>query len=166
MRTRDIMKGISALQTAQPSETLADAARKMTEHGVSALPVVDDNRRVVGMISERDLLGRLEQESKARGLKSFQSPLALLTVEISNEDLNGLAQSLSEVGKTRVEEAMTREVVLANEDDSVGALLQRMTERNINHIPVVKDENLTGLVARQDVVSGLANLSRQKPELL
>ena len=158
------MKGTPALQTAQASETLADVARKMQEHKVSALPVVDENRRVVGMISERDLLGRIEQESKAQGLKSFQSPLALLTVESSTEDLSRLAESFSKVGQTRVEEAMTREVVLANEDDSVGALLQRMTERNINHMPVVKGETLTGLAARQDLLSALSKRAQENPE--
>ena len=169
MKTRDIMQSVSALQTARPSETLAGVARKMTEHRVSALPVVNDSFRVVGMISERDLLSRAEQSSKTEDLKIlksplFHSPFALLQEESSTEELSDLAQSFSKVGQTKVEEAMTRDVVLANEEDSVGALVQRMTEHNINHIPIAKDGTLTGLVARQDVLCALSNFARENPK--
>ena len=139
MKTRD-MQGMSVLQKVWPSETLAGVAGKMTEYGVSALPIVDDNCRVVGMISERDLLTRIEQSPKTQGLKSVQSPLAPLTAESSTQYLNSWAQFSLNVGKTKVEEATTRAVVLADEEDCLGALVQRLTERNINDIPVVKDE--------------------------
>ena len=147
MQIRDIMKNGNALQTILPGETLADAARKMRNQKVSALPVVDDNRHVVGMISERDLTGKCEPS------------WTLLASESRTEDASRLAQCSSEAGRIRVEDAMTKEVVVASENDSVGALLQQMTGRGVNHVPVVKGENLLGMVARQDVLSSLSDFA-------
>ena len=152
MQIRDIMKNGNALQTILPGETLADAARKMRNQKVSALPVVDDNRHVVGMISERDLTGKCEPS------------WTLLASESRTEDASRLAQCSSEAGRIRVEDAMTKEVVVASENDSVGALLQQMTGRGINHVPVVKGENLLGMVARQDVLSSLSDYAGKNPK--
>ncbi|WP_291323761.1 CBS domain-containing protein [Desulfonatronospira sp.] len=160
------MRRGDALQTIQRGETLADAARKMEEHRVSALPVVDENRRVVGIVSERDVARKSEQECETESLKTLQAPLVFLSRDTSAEDLSRLAQGFSQVGRTRVEEVMTKDVIKVDEEDPVETLLQQMDEREVNHIPVVRGENLTGIVARQDIVSGLANLSRQKPDLL
>ena len=159
------MRRGDALQTVQRDETLADAARKMEEHRVSALPVVDENRRVVGIISERDVARKSEQECETESLKTLQAPLVFLSRDTSAEDLSKLAQAFSQLGRTRVEEAMTTDVIKVDEEDPVGTLLEQMDERVVNHVPVVRGESLAGMVARQDVVSGLANLARQKPDL-
>lgn len=169
MQTREIMTGTTALQTVRPSETATDAIRKMRENKVSALPVVDKDQRVLGMVSERDLVSKFEQVARAEGLKTFPVSLGLLASEdgseSSAEDFNRLARSYSKLGQTSAEEVMTKEVVLANEEDSVGELLQRMADRDINHIPVVREERLVGVVARQDLVSALSGLARKNPRI-
>lgn len=164
---RDIMRGASVLQTVRPNETLADAARKMREHKVSALPVMGEDRRVVGMISERDLTAKYEQESKAQGLRTLQASfVAWVTPESSVDDVGRLIQDLSAAGRMSVEKAMTTDIVIVDEEDSVGTLLQRMAERNVNHVPVVSGDRLTGIVARQDVLSALSGLAEGTPEII
>ncbi len=169
MKTREIMTGATALQTVRPSETVTDAIRKMREKRVSALPVVDEDQHVLGMVSERDLVSKCEQAAKTEGLKTVPVSLGLLASEgdseSSAEDFNRLAQCYSKLGRTSAEEVMTREVVVANEEDSVGELLQRMADREINHIPVVSGDRLTGIVARQDLVSALSSLARKNPKI-
>lgn len=164
VKARDMMRTAN-VQTVQSNDTLADAARKMMEGNVSALPVLDKDRRVVGMISERDLATKCEQESKTECLKNLQTPMAWLTSESGTTDAGGLMKSLSALGRTNVGEVMTSKVVTMNEDDSVGAMLQQMAERNVNHVPVVSSGGrLTGIVARQDVISALSSLAKAKPE--
>ena len=118
---RDIMRGAAVLQTVRPNDTLADAARKMREHKVSALPVMDEDRLVVGMISERDLTTKYEQESKTQGLRTLQAAfVAWVTPESSVDDVGRLIQDLSGVGRMSVEEAMTTDTVMVVEEDFCG----------------------------------------------
>jgi len=167
---REIMSGTDALQTISPSETVTDAAKKMRERKVSALPVVDENRCLVGIISERDLTSRCEQASEAEGLKTLfissggsHVPLALLSDEKEEETVNKLVQCFSGVGRTPVEQVMRTDVVTASEEDSVVTVLQWMHQRQATHIPVVKEERLVGIVARQDVLSALSKLAQEGP---
>lgn len=55
MNVRNIMTGGSAVVTIRPHETIADAAAKLVEHQIGALPVVDDQGGPVGLIAEREL---------------------------------------------------------------------------------------------------------------
>lgn len=58
MQVRDVMQ--AKVITATPGETVRDAARRLLAHRISAVPVVDDRGRVIGIVSEGDLMRRPE----------------------------------------------------------------------------------------------------------
>jgi CBS domain-containing protein len=106
--------------TASPTETVAAVAEQLNSRRVGALVVVDAER-VVGIVSERDVV-RLVAESGA----------AALTRPVSS--------------------CMTKDVQFAEPGESVDALLSRMTDRRIRHLPVCTRERLVGLVSIGDLV--------------
>lgn len=64
MRAADVMT--SDVITVDEDASAQEAAKLMAEHGISAVPVIDHNRRVIGMVSEGDLLHRAETGTERR----------------------------------------------------------------------------------------------------
>ncbi len=159
MRTKDIMTSGNSVHRVKRGQSLSEASMMMRQHKVSALPVVDAEDRVVGIVSERDLAERCSRECADRGISALDVPLDWISFAPGTgpQDMDNLIQTFSAVGRSSVDEVMTSDVVTAFEDDEVGSLLEKMTQRNVNHIPVIKNNGrLAGIVARGDVVTAMA----------
>ncbi|HEY2776217.1 MAG TPA: CBS domain-containing protein [Candidatus Binatia bacterium] len=123
MKVRDIRKSSSVpLQTVTPDHTVREAVEVLCRFNIGALPVLDIEGSLVGIISERDVL-RLCCRDDGPAMLS-----------------------------TRVRDVMTREVVVAVPDDSVEYVMRVMTERRVRHLPVLEDHNLVAIVSIGDVV--------------
>ena len=103
-----------------PDITLSDACAELDSRRVGAL-IVCDGDRVVGVISERDVVKAVAADGAA-----------------------GLARPVSAY--------MTRDVVFAEPGETVTILMGRMTDRRIRHLPVLKDNRLSGVISIGDVV--------------
>ena len=122
MLVSQILKGKGDLVfTASPQETVAAAAALLLARRVGAMVIVDSSDKVVGILSERDIV-RVVAERGA----------ASLTEQISG--------------------CMSRDVVFAHPNDSVGALLELMTDRRIRHLPVLSEGRLAGIISIGDLV--------------
>jgi CBS domain-containing protein len=137
---RDIMqrKVVQVYATA----TLAEAARLMLDHGINSLPVLDESDRVVGMIGIRDVL-RVPRPSGS------ETPI------LKWDRLDEKAKSLR---TTSVKEVMARRVVAVDESASVVDVAALMANRGLHPIPVMRGEELLGVVGRADVVRVLLDL--------
>ena len=121
--------------TASPNETVAAAAALLQSRHVGALVIVDDQDRVAGILSERDIV-RVVAEKGGAGL----------SLPISS--------------------CMSSEVVFASPNETVHSLLERMTDRRIRHLPVLKDGRLAGLVSIGDLVKSKIAESEAEAENL
>jgi len=108
--------------TITPNETVAAAAGLLHARRVGAMVVMDAKDQVAGILSERDVVRAV---SDGGGQGALSRP---------------------------VSEFMTKEVVFADPSESVDALLSRMTDRRIRHLPVCKDGRLLGIVSIGDLV--------------
>lgn len=126
MQTRDIMT--SPVVTVTPDTSLKDAAAALVEHGINAVPVVGDGRRLVGIVSEADLLRLEEPHGAGRG-----SPPA-------------------RKGPRTVREVMTRAVYTMPEDADAAAAARLMLRHGLKSIPVVAGGLVVGIVARRDLL--------------
>jgi len=106
--------------TATPSETVGAICALLHSRKVGAMVVMDSDR-VVGIVSERDLVRALAEE----GAGALSKP---------------------------VSSCMTRDVHFAEPNETVNALLSRMTDRRIRHLPVCEGERLVGIVSIGDLV--------------
>ncbi len=107
--------------TVSPTDSVAAVAALLHARRVGAMVVVEGERDVAGIVSERDIV-RVVAESGAAGLDK------------------------------PVSACMTRDVIFAEPQESVNALLERMTDRRIRHLPVCEDHRLVGIVSIGDLV--------------
>jgi CBS domain-containing protein len=121
------------VRTLRDSTALADAARILDELGVSALPVVDHNGHLIGVLERADLLraGRL-RHTAARGEARFWWPEA------------------------SVEECMQSSVPVMSPDQPLQQCARRMLERGLRRVYVVGDHELEGVVSTREMMAAVA----------
>jgi len=138
MRVVDVMT--ADVETAQPDWSLKQAARAMIESGVSGLPVVDEDGRLVGIITEADFIEAEAGRSMGRR-RLF-------------ETVFGERKTLvpSTVGA-----AMTREPISVDRNTSISEAARLMTRHNVKRLPVIDpDGRLEGIISRGDVLVAFA----------
>ena len=153
MRARDVMT--SEVVSIDVKESVFDAAELLLGAGVSAAPVVDDKGAVVGIVSEADLIRRAEIDTTAK--KSWLA--RLLDSEVS------AAHDFVAANTRRVSDVMTRDVVTAAEDATLGELVALMERHGIKRIPIVRGRVLLGVVSRSDLLRALLSREPDRPTL-
>jgi len=138
---QDLM--VKDVVTIKRGADLHEAARVLSEHRISGMPVVDDDNRVIGVISEADLL-----------------VLAGLRKEHTFKDVlrNILGEPIPTRSKTgsKVENVMSFPPITSKADDTVGDVAQILDERRIKRLPVVdNDGRLLGIISRADIVRAI-----------
>jgi len=132
MRAKDVMSnGVMSLAS---DATVIEAARLLVNCHVSAMPVVDEAARRVGIVSEADLL-----RCMADGNDPTEEPFG--------------------VRSRKVVDIMTRDIVTADEDMPVAALAKLMTERRVKRLPILRDGAVVGIVSRIDLLRALISLN-------
>jgi CBS domain-containing protein len=137
MLVKDVME--SPVITIHPEATLRQAAERMLEHGINGLPVVDDEECVVGIIGLKDIL-RAPMPSLARARVSRLTPIG------------DIARHLE---ARRVNQVMATRVWSVKEDDPVMAAVAIMVNQGLHPVPVLRDEQLVGVISRADAVRAL-----------
>jgi len=141
--TRDVI-------TVKRDMSLKDLARLLTEKGISGVPVVDDLNRVIGIVTEADIIFQTGQK-RSRGLREF---LRELIGEPHPKDTRG---PLSEL---RVEDIMSTPVITATPDMDIRDVAIILAEKRIKRMPVVdSDGRLIGIISRQDIVRAVSHES-------
>jgi CBS domain-containing protein len=135
-------------------ETIEAAWRRMREQQLGALPVIDATDRLVGILTEQDLLGRLAPH---RGRRWWQTILA------ERDQL--AADYVKAVGLT-VWDLMTAMAVAIGPDASGDEAANLMRQHGIGALPVVADGLYIGLVTRADVLDHLSWPARTRPGMV
>jgi len=143
MRARDLMT--TNLVTIPPTTPLQVVAATLAERGFSGVPVVDADGRLLGLVTEGDLIRRLAApEDKPRSwLRDFFAPAGRQAAQFARTH-----------GRT-AQDAMTTALVTAEEDTPVERIAKVMEERGIRRVPVVRDGRLVGIVSRADLIRAL-----------
>jgi CBS domain-containing membrane protein len=139
VRASDIMT--REVLTVKRDTPLHAVAELMAEKTVSGVPVLDENGRVAGIISEKDFLAHIGARDKTH----FMSFVA--------EYLKGKDCAVASLRSQKAEDIMTSPALTVTEDVSAGEIATIFTGKNINRVPVTDIEgNLTGIVSRADIV--------------
>jgi CBS domain-containing protein len=144
VRASDLMT--TELVTIRTTQSIKEAADLMLHHRIGALPVLDSQDRLAGIISQSDLIRRCElgTERKRHGLARFFTD----TVTLAEEYVRSHAMTAGDV--------MTMALVTARPDASLADIADLMEKHGINRIPILENERLVGIVARHDLVRALA----------
>jgi CBS domain-containing protein len=133
LAVRDLMT--ERPRSVAPDTALRDAALDMVRAGVAGLPVVEEDGRVVGMLSQRELLQHLLTKYLARGGAPAAQP--------------------PDARPRQVRDVMTRQVMCVNPDQPVAEVAAMMSNKDVDRVPVVRDGRLVGFLTRGDIVRKL-----------
>ena len=128
---------------------VSEIARLISTHAISGLPVVDENNKVVGVITELDMIVR-----NAR----FKMPTYFVILDsiIYLERPKHFQERLRHVLGTTAEEIMSKPPATIAPNASIEELASLMVDRRMNPIPVVENDKLVGIVSRTDIIRLMA----------
>ena len=139
MQAKDVMT--ANVVSVSPEHSVRHAARIMLDHRISGLPVLDDDGRVVGILTEGDLMRRSELGVQA---------LAPVDRQSGTEESNAGAYVKSHSWK--VADVMTSDPVKVDEETPLPRIAALMVERGIKRVPVMRGEHLVGIVSRAELL--------------
>jgi CBS domain-containing protein len=140
MRVRDVMT--EQVLTIGPEAPIRDVARILVEHRISGIPVCDIEGRVVGVVSEADILYKEHDPAEGHAGGS----LGWLVDGRPDPKRWAKAEALTAA------RAMTAPAITIAPAESVEMAARTMSERGVNRLPVVDGETLVGIVTRADLV--------------
>jgi CBS domain-containing protein len=146
MRARDVMQ--RGVKTVAPETSIEQAVHLMLALRISGLPVVNDAGSVVGMLSEGDLIRRVELGTTLK-IPAWQAWFA-------SSDPQARAYVRSHARK--VEEVMTTPVVSVSPDTELSEVVALMESRRIKRVPVIESGRLVGILTRSDLIRALSSL--------
>jgi CBS domain-containing protein len=145
MKARDVM--VSHVITVGPELDLKAVANTLVANGISAVPVVAIDGRVVGIISERDLMRRAvsgAERKRSWWLETFSSAEQLM------------AEFVKAHGR-KAKDVMRRQVISIDADTSLQEIANLLEKHGIKRVPVIDNGRLVGIVSRANLVQALAS---------
>lgn len=142
MQARDIMT--TSVITADPAMSVSDIAKLLLDYRISAVPVLDENGKLAGVVSEGDLMRRSDlgtERERSWWLEMF-----------------GATDRPSDYIKShgrKAEDVMTRDVITVSPDTSVADIAATLERKHIKRVPVIEDGKLVGLVSRSNLLGAL-----------
>jgi CBS domain-containing protein len=135
-----------------PDAPLMQAVRIMLQHHISGLPVIDAERNLLGIVTEGDLLRRVEigtQRRRARWLEFLIGP-------------GRLASEYAHACGRRVHEVMTKDVLTVVQNTPLADIVKLMERHRVKRLPVVDhDGGVVGIVTRANLLRALASVARE-----
>ena len=147
LKVREIM--ITNVVTAKPDTTVGELADILAKNKISGVPVVDDQGRVLGMVSEADII--LQDVDL-----HFPYYIQFLESVIYLQSVHKFEERFKKAFGSKVTEVMSDEVVSVSPDATVREVATLMADRNVNRLPVTENERLVGIVTRGDIVRAIA----------
>jgi CBS domain-containing protein len=145
MKARDVM--VSPVITVKTSTPVREVAKTLLEKRISAVPVVDEKGKLVGMVSEGDLMHRAEAGTEQR--RSWWLRL------VSGDDV--LAADYIKSHARKAADVMTPNVITATPDTPLDEIALLLEKNGIKRVPIVKDGQLVGIVTRANLVQAVAS---------
>lgn len=143
LTVRDVMT--THVYSIAPTETLRSAARYMLAHGIRALPVVEDDGELLGIVTHKELLHHLipvyVQRSKSGEYRAVTKAQAA-ALPVDPQD-------------TPVRDVMSRTVLCLSEDQTLAEVANLLNSKDIDRFPVVREGRVIGFLTRADLIRRL-----------
>ena len=145
MKAKDIMT--SRVVTVDPDTPVIEIAALLLERKISAVPVIDDNDAIVGIVSEGDLIHR-EEIGTAEKKRSWWLGMFAGSTELAEDYVRSHGHSAQDV--------MTRDVVSVGEDAELTEIAELLETHHIKRVPVVRNGELVGIISRANFIQAIA----------
>lgn len=151
MKASDVM--VSNVITVGANATVRDVATTLLKNRISAVPVVGEHGELLGIVSEGDLMQRVEAGTE--GHRSWWLEALMPNQELAAEFVRSHARKVTDI--------MTRPVVTAKPDTSISEIASLLEKNGIKRVPIVKDEQIVGIVSRANLLQALASTPKEAP---
>ena len=148
MKARDVM--VAPVITTNPNATVRSAAETLLRHRISAVPVADGAGKLVGMLSEGDLLHRTEAATEIR--RPWWLRVFIGQEELADEYVKAHARKVADV--------MTRHVITASPETPLHEIAALLEKHSIKRVPIVENDQLVGIVSRANLVQAVATVGK------
>lgn len=146
---KDIMT--SDVIVANQNDSIASVAKLLITEKIGGLPVVNEENKVVGIISETDILKK-EKYIEAPRVVNFLQGLIFL------DDVKNIEEDMKKIAAYKVEDLMSKDIIKVHEDDKFDDIANIMIKKSINRVPVVDSNNtLKGIICRYDIIRAMYN---------
>ncbi len=129
--------------------TIDELAKLMARHRISGIPVTDEQDRVVGMVTEGDVVELDADVHFPHSINLFDSVIFL-------GSMKKFEQRLRHVVAASVRDIMSTDVISVGRDATLHEIATLMSDRQVNRLPVLDEGRLVGIVTRADVVRAMA----------
>ncbi len=146
MQAADIMT-VDVIAAA-PNMTVREVAKIMIDRGVSALPVINEDAQIVGIISEGDLIRRAETGTEIKA--SWWLDLLTSAQTLQERFLKSHGMNVSDV--------MTHDPITVAPDTPIAEIATTLEQHRIKRVPVVADGKVIGIVSRANLLHALASV--------
>lgn len=144
MQAIDIMT--TKVVSVGPDAEVRDIAQLLLKHRISAVPVVDGEHRVIGIVSEGDLMRRVKDDSD-------QGHSWWLSLFAGGKDAGDYVKSHGR----KAHEVMTPDPLTVEENTPLHSIARMLEKHHIKRVPVVREGKLVGIVSRANLLQGIAN---------
>lgn len=145
MLVRDVM--VAPVITVGPLATVQEVAELFLEKRISAVPVLDDEGKLVGIVSEGDLLHRVEAGTERR--RSWWLRALIESDTLAAEYVKSHGRKVSDV--------MTRDVITASPQTPLHEVAMLMEKNAIRRLPILENGQLVGIVSRANLLQAVAS---------
>jgi CBS domain-containing protein len=137
-------------------DKIEDAAKILREKKISGAPVVDEDNKMIGIVSEGDIMRLLEFHSPNLNL-ILPSPLDLIELPIRmKSEYDEISAGLKKASLVLVQEIMTRKVINISPEKSISDAAELMDSHKVKRLPVVDEKgDMVGIITRGDIIGAL-----------
>jgi len=147
LKAKDIMT--KDVITTGPEATVEELARLLMKNKVSGVPVTDDNKGLIGIVTENDLITQNKRLHIPTVIRLFDAFILLGSGRMEEE--------IRKMAATTVGEICTKKVVSITEETTLDEIATIMAEQHIHLLPVLRDNTVIGIVGKADMVRAMTN---------
>jgi CBS domain-containing protein len=147
LKAKDIMT--KDVITVKPDTTVEELARLLTENRISGVPVVDDDGKLTGIVTENDLISQNKRLHIPTVIRLFDAFFFI-------EGLGKVEREIKKMAAYIVADIMTADVVTVNEETPLQEIATIMIEKKIHLLPVLREGKVVGIVGKADIVRAMA----------
>jgi CBS domain-containing protein len=134
--------------TVDEQATVKELAQIFTTHQISGAPVVNSEGKLVGVVTENDLIF---QSKKVH----IPTMITILDAVFYLEKPDAMKEEMKKMIGSRVADILTGAAITVTETTPVDEIATIMAEKNVHTLPVVKGEELVGVIGKRDIIRSL-----------
>lgn len=126
-----------------------DLAQILSDNKISGVPVLDDQSKVIGVVTESDLI---DQNKKVH----IPTVVAILDSFLFLENPEKMEKELKKMAGTKVADIFAHEIITVQQDTPLDEIATLMAEKKVHTLPVLDGETLVGVIGKSDIIRTIA----------